>query len=91
MQALFLAALTALGIGGLAMPASAAPASGIAVKQAADTLQPTRDVWYRPYGFYRPYAFYRPYYYRPFYYRPYAFYYRPYYRPFYRHYAFRRW
>ena len=48
MKALFLAALTALGIGCLAMPASAAPASGIAVKQAADTLQPTKTCGIAP-------------------------------------------
>lgn len=91
MKALLLAVLTVLGIGCQIMPASAAPASGIVIKEAVDTVQPAQHVWYRPYGYYRPYAFYRPYYYRPYYYRPYAYYYRPYHRPFYRHYGFRRW
>ena len=88
MKALLLAALIASGIGCLTMPASAVPASGIVIKEAANTVQLAQDVWYRRYRFYRPYY---SYYYRPYYYRPYAFYYRPYYRPFYRHYAYHRW
>jgi hypothetical protein len=84
MKALLLAALIASGIGCLTMPASAVPASGIVIKEAANTVQLAQDVWYRRYRFYRPYY---SYYYRPYYYRPY----RPYYRPFYRHYGYRRW
>jgi hypothetical protein len=86
MKALLLAALTATGIGCLTMPASAGPASGLVIKEAADTVQLAQDVWYGRYRFYRPYY---SYYYRP-YYRPYAFYYRPY-RPFYGFYGYRRW
>jgi hypothetical protein len=92
MKALLLAALTASGIGCLTMPASAVPAGGLVIKEAADTVQLAQDVWYPRYRFYRPYYsyYYRPYYYRP-YYRPFAFYHRPYYRPFYGHYGYRRW
>jgi hypothetical protein len=86
MKALLLAALTASGIGCLTMPASAGPASGLVIKEAADTVQLAQDVWYGRYR-YRPYY---SYYYRPYYYRPYAFYYRPY-RPFYGFYGYRRW
>lgn len=92
MKALLLAALTASGIGCLTMPASAVPAGGLVIKEAADTVQLAQDVTYRRYRYYRPYYSYDypRYYYRP-YYRPYAFYHRPYYRPFYGHYGYRRW
>lgn len=90
MKALLLAALTASSIGYLTVPASAAPASGIAIKEAADTQQLAQDAWYGGYRYHRPYYsyYYRPYYYRP--YRPFAFY-RPFYRPYYGHYGYRRW
>jgi hypothetical protein len=81
--------------------ASAAPANGAVIKQAAPTSE-VQHVWYRRYGYYRPHGYYRPYYhhyrpyygyYRPYYYRrpyygyyrPYYGYYRPYYRPHYRY------
>ena len=84
-----LAPVTALA-DALAVNAARAPqkgfesASGIVIKEAANTVQLAQNVWYRRYRFYRPYY---SYYCRPYYYRPY----RPYYRPFYRHYGYRRW
>ena len=98
MRTTMLAALAAIAFALCGTPgASAAPANGAVIKQAAP-VSGVQQVWYRRYGYYRPYRhYYRPYYrryrpyygYRRYYYRrPYYGYYRPYYyrRPYYRRY-----
>ena len=92
-----LAAIAAIGFGLCgASTASAVPANGAAINQAAPKAE-VQKVWYRRYRYYRPYCppsrsyygYYRRPYYRPYYgyRRPYYSYYRrPYYRPYYGYY-----
>ena len=96
-----LAALAAIGFGLCgASTASAVPANGAAINQAAPKAE-VQKVWYRRYRSYRPYCppsrsyyghYRRPYYgyrrpYYSYYRRPYYSYYRrPYYRPYYGYY-----